>query len=107
MPIYLIVDLLFILASLYSGCGCCCTVKPIAAVSCSPDVALLGGVDRCIFVTGKPRRAWVGAWVHGMVGLHWGVFITPVKSFSKVGHYALRRASNFMKSTPRRLFKFY
>ena len=54
-----------------------------AAVWCSADMAWPGGVDRCIFVTGKPRRAWhpcmgawhgawVGAWVHGMVGLHWG-----------------------------------
>ena len=38
----------------------------LAAVSCSADVAMSGGVDRCIFVTGKPRCAWVGAWVHGM-----------------------------------------
>ena len=45
----------------------------IAAVSCSSTGPRLGGIDRYIFVTGKPRLALVGAWVHGMVGLHWGV----------------------------------
>ena len=42
-----------------------------AAVLCSPDVAMLGGVDRCISVTGQPRRAWhrcMGAW-HGGLAL--------------------------------------
>ena len=36
-----------------------------AAVSCSSVSYRLGGVDRCIFVTGKPHRAWVV--VHGSV----------------------------------------
>ena len=34
---------------------------------------MLGGVDRCIFVTGKPRRAWIGAWVHGIGAWPWGL----------------------------------
>ena len=46
--------------------------KGTAVVSCSSVLSWLGGVDRCIFVKDKLRRAWVGAWVHGMVGLHWG-----------------------------------
>ena len=50
------------------------TVQPVKAISCSSTgpMAMLGGVDQCIFVMGKPCRAWVGAWVHGMVGLQWG-----------------------------------
>ena len=39
--------------------------KALAAVSCSSTGPMLGGVDWCIFVTGKPRRAWVV--VHGTV----------------------------------------
>ena len=41
--------------------------RKLAAVSCRPVPYWLGGVDRCNFVTGKPSRVWVGAWVHGMV----------------------------------------
>ena len=36
----------------------------------SPDAYRLGGVDRCILVTGKPGRAWhrcMGAWHGGVV----------------------------------------
>ena len=43
----------------------------LAAVSCSPSLYMLGGVNGNM-VTGKLGRAWVGAWVgawvvHGMV----------------------------------------
>ena len=38
-----------------------------AAVSCSSDMAWPGGVDRCIFVTGKLRWHGCRAWVHGVV----------------------------------------
>ena len=42
----------------------------VAAVSCSYNGYCTGGVDRCIFVTGKPRSAWVV--VHGQVhGAGW------------------------------------
>ena len=44
-------------------------LKYIAAVWCSWDMAMLGGVDPCIFVTGKPRRAWVV--VHGIGARCW------------------------------------
>ena len=51
-------------------------------------MARLGGVDRCILVTGKPRRAWVV--VHGSVhGAGWvggGVAYLPepVMSFIEI-----------------------
>ena len=35
----------------------------VAAVSCSPDSYLLGGIGLGFWVMGKPGRAWVGAWV--------------------------------------------
>ena len=44
----------------------------VAAVSCSSVSYRLGGVDRCIFVTGKPCPAWVCACLHGIVVLNWG-----------------------------------
>ena len=46
-----------------------------AAVLCSPVPYWLGGVDQCIFVTGKPRHEWhwcMGAW-RGEGGLALGV----------------------------------
>ena len=50
-----------------------------AAVLCSSTGYTLGGVNRCIFVTGKPHRAlhwcmdtWHGAWHFGLPYLFGG-----------------------------------
>ena len=40
-----------------------------AAVSCSPDGARLGGAGLVSGTTGKPGRAWVGAWRVDVGGL--------------------------------------
>ena len=37
-----------------------------AAVSCSPDGAMSGGVKMGLGLTGKLGRAWVSAWVQMM-----------------------------------------
>ena len=48
------------------------TLQEIAAVWCSPDVAMLGGVKMGFWLTGKLGRAWVGAWVvHGLGARCW------------------------------------
>ena len=53
-----------------------------AAVWCSSNAYRLGGVDRCIFVTGEPRRAWhrcMGAWHGGLaLGVLFYYFGVPV-----------------------------
>ena len=35
------------------------TLQSLAAVSCSPDGPVLVGVGLGVWLTGKPRRAWV------------------------------------------------
>ena len=65
-----------------------------AAVQCGPVTPMLGGVGLVFWLTGKLGRAWVGAWVHGMVHGIWGMSILSLMSISSYVVHSTKETGN-------------